>query len=98
MYTALYVQTNSDIIEVDIIHGPHEFIGETSIIGAFPDEDLVLLGPSTNTSKTINESIFVNKYFNKDEDNIYGDVLVVKTDNNGDPIDLHKSHISTYLC
>ena len=97
MYTVLLIRTNSEIEEVNIINGPHEYIGSTSIIGAFPDEDLVLLGPSINTSTNINDSVFL-KYFNKDTENVYGDVMVVKTDVNGDPIDLLKSQITTYVC
>jgi hypothetical protein len=97
MYTALLIKVNSEIDEVKILNGPHDFLGSTSIIGAFPDEDLVLLGSSTNTNTNANNSIFL-KYFNKDTDYIFGDVLVVKTDVHGDPIDLLKSQITTYVC
>ena len=59
--------------------------GTVTIVGAYPQDDLVLLGTTYSTVK--NEHPYLEK-FNHDDDGILGDVLVVRTDSNGDPIDI----------
>ena len=94
MYTALLI-TPGDICEIQITDGPHEHLGEVSIVGAFPDEDLVLLASRKPTSTECIDNVFINM-FNKD-DRIIGNLVVVKTDSNGNPINLSKKDISHFL-
>tara|TARA_Y100000816_G_C25795713_1_gene416873 strand:- start:146 stop:403 length:258 start_codon:yes stop_codon:yes gene_type:complete len=76
------------------IKSPSELIGDFTICGACPDMDLVMMKSTIpNTEK--NENNFFDM-FNKDEE-IYGDVVIVKTDTMGSPIDFYLHDYKTMV-
>ena len=98
MYSSLLIDCVSNEINEVIIHsGPHEILGPCQFIGAFPDEDLVLLSSMPHSNYEVLNNSFINTYFNTDNEDIYGNVIIVKTDTNGNPVDLKKCDIVSYL-
>ena len=74
------------IKEVKIKNGPYEVLKDATFIGALPDDNLVMMGSKSDKCDLENKNKFLKK-FNRDDEKIYGNVLVIKTDDNGDPVD-----------
>ena len=87
MYTCVCLCCDHSIYEKKIL-SVEELIGPFTIIGGEIENGYVLLGKREQNSiknKWIDESIFEN--FEKEND-ICDDVVLIKTDRYGDPIDL----------
>lgn len=62
--------------------------GEPTIVGACPEEDLIVIGNKHNQSDNSNTIENTNKYLDKfNKDVIKGDVIIMKTNTRGEPID-----------
>ena len=83
MYKCVKVCVSGEY-ENRLITKPDDCIGECTFVGACIDHDLVLVGKKT--PKQVTNPSKVLQYFEKEPD-ILDDVLIVKTDANGDPID-----------
>ena len=85
-FKALFV-SNDETYYVNIVF-PHEILGPTTIVGALPEKDLVMLANEIQTPDTgpILSNPYINA-FNK-ENTIYGNILIIQTNQNGDPIDI----------
>lgn len=95
-YVNAYLVTNEVLIQIDLDVGmksnseniPSKLLkGTPEIVGALPEKGYVLLG-----AKQTNPELYCNtneyfKDFNHDG-NLKGDILVIRTNDNGDPIDI----------
>jgi hypothetical protein len=75
------MKSNTNLTPIHILKGSPE------IVGAWPEMDYVLLGSSENIiDKMTNTNNNLNKFNHRDQ--LKGDLIVVKTNEEGDPIDL----------
>lgn len=83
-----YVNVNFDLIVDNDDHTPTKLLkGSPTIVGAKPESDLLLLGiDQTMTNLKTNRFDYFES-FNKDGE-LKGDILIVKTNEDGDPIDI----------
>ena len=95
MYTCILIR-ECNLYEKEI-ESPKDIFTTTSIVGACIDHDLVLLSNCTKQAKENRHKIL--DVFEKDEDTFYEDLLIIKTDTNGDPIDLnYAADIENLMC
>ena len=84
MYKCILIQ-DGKLYEKEI-ESPKDIFQTTSIVGACIEHDLVLL---SNEMKRDKENVHeILNIFEKDTEIFYEDLMIIKTDNNGDPIDL----------
>tara|TARA_Y100000816_G_C25889419_1_gene464024 strand:+ start:257 stop:571 length:315 start_codon:yes stop_codon:yes gene_type:complete len=93
-YICVFIKTDGQMENV-VITAPNEIMGDFTICGAFPDYNLVMIKSIEPKNKKKNMSNIL-KYFNKDEDDVIGDIIVIKTDDNGEVCDFTKE-IITYF-
>jgi hypothetical protein len=95
-YISAYLVTNEVLIQIDIDVGmrsttedtPSKILKSTpEIVGAWPENDYVLLGTTQSLSSLYdNENEYLNG-FNHDG-HLKGGILVIKTDEAGNPINI----------
>lgn len=84
-YKSILIRAVEQKVEEYNILYPAQIIGDCTIIGAFPEFDLVLMGQK-NPEKIENKHTCLRE-FNKDEDVVYGDIMILKTNESGNTID-----------
>ena len=87
-YMCLYFETASIIpTNIMIEKSPAEVLGDFTISGALPEHNLVMLS-SINTNNTDeNKNLFL-KTFNRDNEVLYGNIVIIKTDDLGNPTNI----------
>lgn len=81
------IYVNFDMYNTNYHDTPTSILGGVpTIVGAKPDDDLILLGLNQDVETNINNHTYLDS-FNKD-DIIKGSVLIIKTNTYGDPIDI----------
>tara|TARA_Y100000389_G_C17261488_1_gene413245 strand:- start:252 stop:560 length:309 start_codon:yes stop_codon:yes gene_type:complete len=84
----LYVNVNFDLIVDNHDDTPSKLLqGSPTIVGARPENDLLLLGIDQTTLNLPLNSFPLFDSFNKD-DELRGNILIIKTNEDGDPIDI----------
>lgn len=97
MVQVLYItKDRMDTIDVDFGMNPiyektvnHILKGEVTIVGAYPDKNLIIVGNKIQQTSGYNNTNPFLDDFNKDE--VKGDVVVMKTNDIGEPINIDHS-------
>ena len=92
-YHCVFVKCTGEMSVVRIEIKPDEYIYSPTIIGAWPAKNLVLLGSSKRDFTKPLDCDLIKNSFNYDIDDLYDNMLIVKTDDNGDPIDCNLSDL-----